>query len=103
MGPDLFADPTAGWNEDEIAAFWANATPEEVSAIFNKPTELTADQRKQLETIFAEEVAVALAEHSCSKDFNAKAEVISADVEEQYALEHEHELKQLISSLSAGK
>jgi len=100
VGPEFFADPTAGWTEEEIAVFWANATPEEVSAIYSKPVELTADERKQLEVIFAQEVAVALADHACSIDFEAKAEVVSADVEEQYALEHEDELKQLLASLS---
>lgn len=103
VGPDFFADPTAGWTEDAITEFWKTATPEQVSALYSTPKELTADQRKQLQAILVDEVAVALAGHTCSKDLDAKAQVISADVEEQYALEHKDEFKQLIASLSAGK
>lgn len=103
VGPEFYADPTAEWTEEAITEFWKTATPEEVEALFSNPKEITADQRKKLEGIFADEVAVALAERTCSKDFDAKAQVISADVEEQYALEHEDELKQLVASLSTSK
>jgi len=103
VGPDAFADPTAGWTDEAIAEFWKTATPESISALYSHPVELTADQRKQIEAIFAEEVAVALANHTCSKDFNATAKEISADVEAKYAVEHEDEFKQLVASLSAGE
>lgn len=103
VGADFYADPTAGWTEEEIAAFWKDATPDEVAALYSSPTEITADQRKELESILVDEVAVALAEHECSKALDAKALVISADVEAQYALEHEAEFKQLAASLANGK
>jgi hypothetical protein len=103
VGPDFFTDPTEGWSQAEIDEFWESATQDEIDALYSASPELTADQRAGLEAILADEVAVALAEHACSSDFDLKALAISTDVEEQYALEHADELKALGATLLGGE
>lgn len=101
MGPDFNQDPTAGWSQDQIEEFFASATQDEIDALFNPTRTITADQRTQLEAIFADEVKVGLAEHECSKDLNAKSQDIYAEIEESFALEHEDELKALAATLAS--
>ncbi len=103
VGPDYFVDPTEGWSQDEIDDFWQSATQNEIDALYSDSPELTADQREALEAIFADEIAVALAEHACSSVFDQKAREIEAEVEELYALEHEEELKALGAALLGGE
>lgn len=102
-GASVGSDPTLGWTQDQIDEFWATSTPEEIDALYNAKPELTAGQRTALEAILEEEVAVGLQEHECSKDMNDKTAAIRADVESQYAIEHEDELTALAASLAAGK
>lgn len=100
LGEDYYKDPMEGWTEDEMNEFWESATQEEIDALYADSRKLTAEQRTQLEAILADEVALALAEHECSKDLNEKGQEIYAEIEEQYALEHEDELKALAASLA---
>ena len=94
------ADPTAGWTPEQLAEYEATHTQEEVDALFSTQTEFTADQRKQLEAILAEEVVVALADHACTASLKDESAAIYADVEERYALEHSDELTALAASMA---
>lgn len=102
LGDDYYADPLEGWTQEEIDEFFANATQEEMDELW-APKPLTDDQRTQLEALLAEEIDLALAEHSCSKDLNEKMGDLYSQIEEEYALEHEDELKQLAASLASGE
>jgi len=101
MGDSYGKDPMEGWTQEQMDDFWATASEDEVNALFNTQSQLTADQRSQLEEIFAEEVKIGLTEHTCSKDMNEGATEVYTDIEEQYALEHEDELKALAVSLGS--
>lgn len=102
LGEDFYADPLEGMSQDEIDEFFANATPEELDALYAPPT-LTDEQRAALEEILADEIEVALAQFECSKGMNEKMGDIYAEIEEEYALEHEDELRALAASLGSGK
>lgn len=95
LGPDFYKDPTAGWSDEKMREFAASATQKEIDALYNQTPELTADQRTMLEDVLSDEVALALAEHTCSTVLNAKTQDVSADVEAAYAREHEDELTAL--------
>src|SRR5690606_30879535 len=99
--PDLYKDPFEGWTEDEINDFFENTPQDEIDAMFNTSTNLTDDQRSQLEALLEEEIALALAEFECSQPFNEKSQDIYEEIEEKYALEHEDELRELAASLAA--
>ena len=101
LGPDFYKDPMEGWTQQQIDDFYATATPEEMDELYSASNKLTADQRTQLEAILADEVSVALAEHSCSKALNDGSQKVYEDVEDSYALEHADELKALAASLSS--
>ncbi|NTV38791.1 MAG: hypothetical protein HGA51_02375 [Demequinaceae bacterium] len=101
LGPDFYKDPMEGWTQQQIDDFYATATPEEIDELFSASRKLSADQRTQLEEILADEVSVALAEHSCSKVLNDGSQKVYTDVEDRYALEHADELKALAASLSS--
>jgi len=101
LGPDYYKDPTEGWSQDKIDEFFASATQDEIDALYKTTQTLTADQRTQLEAIFKDEVAVGLAEHTCSKDLNAKSGDIYAEIEETFALAHEDELKAVAATLAS--
>jgi len=103
IGPDFYKDPMEGWSQDKMDEFWASATQDEIDALYNQSHEFTAEQRTALEAIFADEVKVGLAEHTCSKDLNEKGQDIYAEVEETYALAHEDELKALAATLASGE
>lgn len=99
LGDDYYKDPMEGWTQEQMDDFWATATQEQIDALYKQP-EPTADQKKQLEAQLADEVKVALAEHKCSSDYSKKMTDIYGEIEEQFALDHEEELKQLAASLS---
>lgn len=99
--PDLWKDPFEGWTDDEISDFFENTPQDEIDALFNQSYDLTADQRAQLEELLEEEIALALAEFDCSAPFYEKSQQIYEEIEEQYALEHEDELRALAASLAA--
>lgn len=99
-GAEVFADPTAGWTPEQVDDFAATHTDEEVEALFNPHVELTADQRRQLEAILVQEVAVALANHACTASLKDDAADIYADVEEQYTLDHADDLSALAASMA---
>ena len=103
LGDDYYKDPMDGWTTEQMDDFWATASEEDIDALYATTSSLTDDQRAQLEVIFAEEVKVGLAANTCFTDLSEKAMAIYADLEEQYALEHEDELRALAASLGSGK
>ena len=100
VGDDLYKDPFEGWTEDEINDYFENTPQDEIDEFLNPTFDLTADQREQLEALLADEIELAVAQFECSKDYNAEVSDIYAEIEEQYALEHEDELRQLAASLA---
>lgn len=99
--PDLYQDPFEGWTEDEITDFFENTPQDEIDAMFNQPYDISDDQRAQLEALLEEEIELALAEFDCSQPFYEKSQEIYEEIEEQYALEHEEELRELAASLAS--
>jgi hypothetical protein len=102
-GADAFSHPTDGWTPEQLTEYEATHTQEEVDALFDTQTEFTADQRTQLEALVTQEIAVALTEHECSASLKDESADIYADVEEQYALEHQDELAALAASMAGDK
>lgn len=102
-GADAFSHPTDGWTPEQLTEYEATHTQEEVDALFTTQAEFTADQRTQLEALVTQEIAVALTEHECSASLKDESADIYADVEEQYALEHQDELAALAASMAGGK
>lgn len=101
---DLYSrDPFEGWTHEEIDAFFATATQEEIDAKFNVSYELTDDQRSGLEALLADEIELAVAEFPCSQAFNTDYQAAYADIEEAYATEHRAELEALAASAAAGE
>lgn len=100
LGPDFYADPMADWTQEEIDEFMETATNEDWDELYSNQNQLTADQRTQLEEILADEIVLAKAQFTCSKDMNDESAEIYAEIEEQYALEHEDELKALAASVA---
>lgn len=96
-------DPFEGWSEEEITDFFENTPQDEIEALFNKPFDLTDDQRSQLEALMAEEIDLAVSQFQCSKPITAKTQDLYAEIEEQYALEHEDELRELAATLAGNK
>ena len=103
MGAEAYADPTDGWTDEEINDFFESATQDEIEALYQDAYKVTDDQRTQLEAQLADEVELALAEHECSLPMSEQGQEIYADLEEQYALEHEDELRELAASFASGE
>lgn len=103
VGEDFYPDPFAGWSEDEINAFFEESSQEEIDALFAKPPEMTDEQRSGLEELLKDEISIATANYECSKPQRDKMQDVYADIEEQYALEHEDELKALAASAASGE
>ena len=100
VGTDAYEDPFEGWTEEEINDFFENTPQDEIDELLNAPLDLTDDQREQLEILLADEIEIAVAQFDCSKDYNVKVGDIYKEIEEQYALEHEDELRELAASLA---
>lgn len=101
IGADFYNyDPMEGWTQERIDEFYATATDVEMNELYSYSARLTGEQRTQLEAIHEEEVSVALAQFNCSKDLEEKGLEIYAEIEEQYALEHEDELIALAATLA---
>jgi hypothetical protein len=97
---DLFnQDPFEGWAQEEIDAFFESASQEEMDQMFNSAYELTDEQREALEALLADEITLAVAEYQCSLPYNEEYQTVYAQIEEDYALEHQAELEQLAASL----
>ena len=103
VGDDYNTNEWDNWTDAEWTEYYETHTEEEIEAMFApKEPNFTAEQKSQLEALLADDIELAVAEYTCSKDFNDKTQDIYGDIEEQYALEHEDELKELAASL-AGK
>lgn len=102
-GADAFSHPTDGWSPEQLDAYIATHTEEEVNALFETQTEFTVDQRAQLEALVTQEITVALTDHECTASLRDESAAIYADVEEEYTLAHEDELTALAASLSGGE
>lgn len=96
--PNMWNDPFAGWSDDEINAFYENATQEELDALWATP-ELTDEQRSQLEALYEEEIDLALANWECGKDSREKYNDIYAQIETEYVRENEAALAALKEEL----
>ena len=99
LGDDYYKDPMEGWTQEQMDEFWETATQEEIDAFFTQP-EPTDAQRTQLEELLADEIKVAVAQFTCSGDYNEQMTEIYAEIEETFALEHEEELRALAASLT---
>jgi hypothetical protein len=102
-GADAFSHSTDGWTPEQMTEYEATHTQQDVDALFSTQPELTSDQREQLEAILAQEVDVALADHDCTASLKDASAAIYADVEEQFAVEHQDKLGALAASLAAGE
>ena len=69
----------------------------------NDATGLSAEQRVALEELLADEIALATAYSGCSEGYDAKISELYSRIEEQFALEHEEELRQLAATLHSGQ
>ncbi len=96
-------DPLEGWTQEETDEFFATASDDEVEALVNTPPDVTEQQRRQLEQIFADEVALGLQNLLCTRALKDDAAEIYGGVEELYALEHEDELAALAASLGSSE
>ena len=103
VGDAAMSSPTADWTPDQLDEFLATASPEEINALTNPQRDLSADQRTQLEALLSQEIAVAVADHECTASLKDESAAIYADVEEQYALEHQDELAALAASMAGDK
>jgi len=105
LGDQAVTDPFEGWTDDQINEWFETTSEAEQNAFWEDAYTITLsdDQRAQLEDLLKEEIALATAEYTCSKDYNAKAEGIRAEIEEQYALEHEAELKEIAAQFATDK
>ncbi|MCB2412675.1 hypothetical protein LGT39_07440 [Demequina sp. TTPB684] len=103
LGDDFYKDPFEGWSEEEINTFFEESTQEEIDALFGGPPELTSEQRTALEALLEEEIGIAVANHECSIPQQETLGKVYAEIEEQYALEHEDELKALAATLAGEK
>ena len=91
VGQDSGATPPVDLPEDA-------AGPREVER-----TALTPEQREGLEAVLADEIRVAKAQYTCSKDMTEEMARVWAEIEERFALEHESELKELLASVATEK
>jgi hypothetical protein len=103
LGDDYYQDPFAGWTDEQINTFFEESTQEEIDALFSAPLELTAEQRTALEALLAEEISLATANHQCTAPQRETLDKVYVEIEEQYALEHEDELKALAASFGTDK
>jgi len=82
VGPNMGgANPFEGWTQEEIEAFRAEKTPEEIEAFIAQAQEATGDV--DMEAVVAlqqEEIDLALADLECGKDFEA----LYAEVRTEY-------------------
>lgn len=96
---DLFSrDPFAGWTQQEIEDFYQTATQEQIDAMYADLYVLTDAQRMQLEALLADEIAMAVPEYQCSKAYNTGYQEAYAEIEEEYAIEHQAEIEALVAS-----
>ena len=102
LGDDFYSDPFEGWAQADIDEFFENASQEELDEMFKTP-ELTADQRAALEELLAEEIKVAKAQHECTTDISEEINDLYLKIEEEFALEHEDELRAIAASLNGSK
>lgn len=103
VGEDYNTNEWDNWTDAEWTEYYETHTEEEIEAMFApKEPSFTAEQKSQLEALLADDIELAVAEYTCSKDLNDKTQDIYGEIEEQYALEHEDELKELAASV-AGK
>jgi hypothetical protein len=102
LGDSYNQDPFEGWSEAEINAFFEESSQEEIDAMFPSAPELTSEQRSALEALLQDEIEIATANYECSATQQEEFEGVYADIEEQFALEHEGELEALAASLVAG-
>lgn len=56
FGDAFYSDPFAGWTQEQIDAFYASATQEEIDAMVNPPVELTDALRSGLEALLADAI-----------------------------------------------
>ncbi|WP_291377782.1 hypothetical protein [Demequina sp.] len=103
LGDDYYQDPFEGWTDEQINTFFEESSQEEIDALFSSPPELTSEQRTALEALLAEEISLATANHECSAPQQETLSEVYAEIEEQYALENEDELRALAASLAGDK
>lgn len=100
---DLYSrDPFSGWTQDEIDAFFATATQEQIDAMYDGLYDLADDQRAALEDLLADEIDLSVAEYGCTKTYQEDYQDIYSEVEESYALEHQAEIEALMASFGSG-
>ena len=98
-----FADPFAGWTQEEIDAFFAEKTQEEIDAFF-----ATAEQEAQqdvdqeaLAALQQEEIDLAVADYECRGDYYDVFQEVSAEYEADFIAENREALEQ-IREIEAG-
>jgi hypothetical protein len=105
VGPnDGFADPFAGWTEEEINAFFEEKTQEEVDAFFAAAEE-EAQQNVDMEAIAAlqqEEIDLAVADYECRGDYWETYQEVSEEYEVDFVAENRAVLEQIREAEGRG-
>jgi hypothetical protein len=92
-----FADPFAGWTQEEIDAFFEEKTPEEQEAFFAAAEE-EAQQNMDMEAISAlqqEEIDLAVADFECRGDYWETYQEVSEEYEADFIAENRAVLEEI--------
>jgi hypothetical protein len=98
VGPDGgYADPFAGWTQEEIDAFFEEKTQEEIDAFFAE-AEATSREDVDMEALAAlqqEEIDLAVADFECRGDYYEVYQEVSEDYEAEFVEQNREILEQI--------
>lgn len=96
VGPNGgYADPFAGWTQEQIEAFVAGKSEEELNAFYLEAQEQAQSNIDQeaLESLQQEEIEVAIANYECSGPLREVMESLTEEYEAEFIATHRQELE----------
>jgi hypothetical protein len=98
VGPDGgFADPFAGWTQEEIEAFYEEKSEEEIEAFFAEAEQASREDidMEALAALQQEEIDLAVADFECRGDYWDVYREVSEDYEADFVAENREVLEQI--------
>jgi hypothetical protein len=105
VGPNGgYADPFAGWTQEEIDAFFEEKTQEEIDAFFAAAQEESEQNidTEALEALQQEEIDLAVADYECRGDYYEVMADISEEYEADFIAENREALEQIRDAENGG-
>ena len=98
VGPDGgYADPFAGWTQDEIDAFFEEKTQEEIDAFFAEAEQVSREDidMEALAALQQEEIDLAVADFECRGDYYEVYQEVSEEYEAEFVEQNREILEQI--------